>query len=93
MGTQSQMQRFGKLKVNQKLITALRKLASQSPRGAANIQQAQSAGTAVTAASAGTGTDFNIDVDLSGMPQREDYPRGGAGQAAISCCYGSLDSF
>jgi hypothetical protein len=55
---------------------------SQSPRGAANIQQAQNAGTAVTAASAGFGTDFNIDVDLSGMPERGDYGRGREGNQA-----------
>ena len=55
---------------------------SQSPRGAANIQQAQNASTAVMAQSAGTGTDFNIDVDLSGMPQRENYGRGKEGNDA-----------
>ena len=57
-------------------------MGTQSPRGAANVQQAQNAGTAVTAASAGFGTDFNIDVDLSGMPQRGDYGRGREGNDA-----------
>ena len=55
---------------------------SQSPRGAANIQQAQNAGQAVMAQSAGAGTDFNIDVDLSGMPERGDYGRGREGNQA-----------
>ena len=34
------------------------------------------------AQSAGAGTDFNIDVDLSGMPQRENYGRGKEGNDA-----------
>jgi len=57
-------------------------MGTQSPRGAANIQQAQNAGQAVMAQSAGAGTDFNIDVDLSGMPQRGDYGRGREGNQA-----------
>ena len=57
-------------------------MGTQSPRGAANIQQAQNAGQAVMAQSAGAGTDFNIDVDLSGMPQRGDYGRGREGNHA-----------
>jgi hypothetical protein len=65
---------------------------SQSPRGAANIQQAQNAGQAVMAQSAGT--DFNIDVDLSGMPQRGDYGKGKEGndayQAALKAWQASL---
>ena len=55
---------------------------SQSPRGAANISQAQNAGTALMAQSAAVGTDFNIDVDLSGMPERENYGRGKEGNEA-----------
>ena len=57
-------------------------MGTQSPRGAANIQQAQNAGQAVMAQSAGAGTDFNIDVDLSGMPERGDYGRGREGNQA-----------
>ena len=57
-------------------------MGTQSPRGAANVQQAQNAGQAVMAQSAGAGTDFNIDVDLSGMPQRENYGRGKEGNDA-----------
>ena len=57
-------------------------MGTQSPRGAANVQQAQNAGQAVMAQSAGAGTDFNIDVDLSGMPQRGDYGRGREGNQA-----------
>jgi len=67
---------------------------SQSPRGAANIQQAQNASTAVMAQSAGAGTDFNIDVDLSGMPERGDYGKGKEGidayQAALKAWQDSL---
>ena len=59
-------------------------------------QQAQDAATAVTASSAGVGTDFNIDVDLSGMPQRGDYGRGGEGyrayQEALKAWQASLGS-
>jgi hypothetical protein len=67
-------------------------MGTQSPRGAANIQQAQNAGQAVMAQSAGT--DFNIDVDLSGMPQRGDYGKGKEGndayQAALKAWQASL---
>jgi hypothetical protein len=69
---------------------------AQSPRGAANFQQAQNAGQAVMAQSAGAGTDFNIDVDvdLSGMPQRGDYGKGKEGndayQAALKAWQASL---
>jgi hypothetical protein len=52
---------------------------SQSPKGAANVQQAQNAGQAVTSGTNTSGID--VDVDLSGIPNRGDYPRGGAGQA------------
>ena len=60
-------------------------MGTQSPRGAANVQQAQNASRlhqAVMAQSAGAGTDFNIDVDLSGMPERGDYGRGREGNQA-----------
>ena len=55
---------------------------SPSSRGAASVQQAQNASTAVMAQSAGAGTDFNIDVDLSGIPNRGDYGRGREGNQA-----------
>jgi len=54
----------------------------QNARKAANIPQAQNAGTALMAQSAGVGTDFNIDEDLSGMPERENYGRGKEGNEA-----------
>jgi hypothetical protein len=69
-------------------------MGTQSPKGAANIQQAQNAGQAVMAQSASAGTGFNVDVDLSGMPQRGDYGKGKEGndayQAALKAWQASL---